>query len=370
MLVFDLQTKNPNYPALDTGTPEVVARYLASRNFTGAAEAVRNIEPLGIGSRNRIFRVTTTERSFVLKQFRTWSVGDRPAPSPEERFRAETQFYRSARIAYCARSALPEVLHHDAQAGCILFEDAGKALPLSGRAITPSAAAALGWFLVSLHQHSRSVPSCAHYRNEQIVGWQMGRLFSVAPHQGRGVWLARWRERSADVRFALEDALAALEHGGTSLVHGDYTPANWVQNGHGPRVVDGEFSFFGPPEYDAGAYLAGLILEAAPRDTMRAAVEVIVLFPLHAPPGRRLCRRARVPRASGLQLRARRRCEAFARSLRPRGAPASADGGGGPGARGADSERLNRTRPRPAGRSGTPARARVAATPMRWVSLR
>lgn len=275
MPVFDLQTKNPNYPALDTGTPEVVARYLASRNFTGVAEAVLAIEPLGGRARNRIFRVTTTERSFVLKQFRAWPVGNRPVPSAEERFRAETQFYRSARIADCARTALPEVLHQDAQAGCILFEDAGEALPLSGRAISSTTATALGWFLVSLHHHSRSVPACAHYRNEQVVGWQMARLFSCAPEKGRGVWLARWRERGADVRFALEDALAALERGGTSLVHGDYTPANWVQNGHGPRVVDGEFSFFGPPEYDAGAYLAGLILEAVPRETLRAAVDVI-----------------------------------------------------------------------------------------------
>lgn len=275
MPVFDLQTKNPNYPALDTGSPEAIACYLASRNFLAPEERVLRVEPLGPTARNRILRVVTSERSIVMKQFRAWPALDRPAPGPEERFRAETQFYRSARIADCARTALPAVLHQDAQAGCIVFEDAGAALPLSGRVIPPDVARQLGWFLIALHHHSRSVPACAHYRNEQVVGWQMSRLFSGSPMRGLGVWLARWRERSPEVRYAVEDALGALERGGTSLVHGDYTPANWVQNGHGPQVVDGEFSFFGPAEYDAGAYLAGLMTEAQPAATVSAAVEVV-----------------------------------------------------------------------------------------------
>ena len=275
MPVFDLKTKNPNYPALDTGTPEAIAHYLAGRNFIGANEQVLKVEPLGAAARNRILRVTTNTRTFVVKQFRAWTAVDRPAPGPEERFRAETQFYRSARIADCARTTLPAVLHQDAQASCILLEDAGAALPLTGRVIAPEVAEQLGWFLVSLHHHSGSIPACAHYRNEQVVGWQMARLFTGACVQGGDTWLARWRERSPEVRYALEDALAALERGGNTLVHGDYTPANWVQNGHGPQVVDGEFSFFGPPEYDAGAYLAGLLMYGQATETLAAAVHVI-----------------------------------------------------------------------------------------------
>ncbi|MBE2212701.1 MAG: aminoglycoside phosphotransferase family protein, partial [Opitutaceae bacterium] len=279
--VFDHQTKNPNYPSLDAATPETVGRYLSSRNFVGPDELVLRVEPLGAHARNRLARIVTAERTFVLKQFRPWPSVDRPAPSPEERFRAETQFYRSARIADCARSALPEVLHQDAQAGCMILEDAGDAMPLAGRALDSETAAKLGWFLVSLHHHSRSVPACAHYRNEQVVGWQMARLFATPQAQGpawrgQAAWLARWRERSPKVRYALEDALAALERGGSSLVHGDYSPANWVQNGHGPRVVDGEFSFFGPPEYDVGTYLAGLLLERRGTEVVRAAIDVIV----------------------------------------------------------------------------------------------
>lgn len=280
-LVFDPQTKNPNYPSLDTATPETVGRYLLSRNFIGPNESVLRVEPLGAGARNRILRVVTNTRSFVVKQFREWPADDRPAPVAEDRFRAEMQFHRAARIADCARSTLPEVLHHDAQAGCIIFEDAGEARPLAGRTISAETASQLGWFLIALHHHSRSVPDCAHYRNESVVGWQMSRLFAMSRggdsrrESGRGVWLARWRERSAAVRYAVEDAMAALERGGTSLVHGDFTPANWVQNGHGPRVVDGEFSFFGAAEYDVGAYLAGLLGERHEAEVVQAAVDVI-----------------------------------------------------------------------------------------------
>jgi 5-methylthioribose kinase len=274
-LVSDPQTKHPNYPSLDTATPESVGRYLCSRNFVVPGEQILRIEPLSSAARNLLVRVVTSSRSFVIKQFRSWPSSDgRPTPTAEHRFRAESQFYRTARIADCAKAVLPEVLHQDAQAGCLILEDVGAVRPLAGREISAAIASQVSWFLVSLHHHSRSVPTCAHYRNEAVLGWQMTRLFAGSAEAGTGGWLARWRARSDAVRFALEDGLSAMERGGASLVHGDFSPENWVQNGHGPRVVDGEFSFFGPPEYDAGAMLAGLMLERSAPGTVHAAIEV------------------------------------------------------------------------------------------------
>ena len=47
---------------------------------------------------------------------------------------------------------------------------------------------------------------------------------------------------------------------GTSLLHGDYFPGSWLQTAAGVRVIDPEFCFFGPPEFDVGVLLAHLHL--------------------------------------------------------------------------------------------------------------
>jgi hypothetical protein len=51
---------------------------------------------------------------------------------------------------------------------------------------------------------------------------------------------------------------------------------NWVRAADGRlRVVDAEFSFFGPPEFDAGAFLASLLHTRQPADVLRAGLAVL-----------------------------------------------------------------------------------------------
>ena len=47
---------------------------------------------------------------------------------------------------------------------------------------------------------------------------------------------------------------------GTTLIHGDFFPGSWLAGEPGVFVIDPEFAFFGPPEFDVGVFLAHLIL--------------------------------------------------------------------------------------------------------------
>jgi 5-methylthioribose kinase len=58
-----------------------------------------------------------------------------------------------------------------------------------------------------------------------------------------------------------------LDHSyGTCLIHGDYFPGSWLKTRDRVYVIDPEFCFFGPPEFDLGMmmghlYLAGVFTE-------------------------------------------------------------------------------------------------------------
>jgi 5-methylthioribose kinase len=60
---------------------------------------------------------------------------------------------------------------------------------------------------------------------------------------------------------------------GDTLLHGDYFPGSWLQTEAGVRVIDPEFAFFGPPEFDAGVLLAHLYMANQPTEAAEATLK-------------------------------------------------------------------------------------------------
>ena len=52
---------------------------------------------------------------------------------------------------------------------------------------------------------------------------------------------------------------------GNSLLHGDYYPGSWLKTKTGLRIIDPEFCFFGPKEYDLGVLRAHLKMAEQPK---------------------------------------------------------------------------------------------------------
>jgi 5-methylthioribose kinase len=69
------------------------------------------------------------------------------------------------------------------------------------------------------------------------------------------------------VRSLLALGIRYLDHShGSCLIHGDYFPGSWLKTRDQVYVIDPEFCFFGPPEFDLGMmmghlYLAGVFTE-------------------------------------------------------------------------------------------------------------
>ena len=101
---------------------------------------------------------------------------------------------------------------------------------------------------------------------------------------------------------------------GEALLHGDYFPGSWLRIGSGIKIIDPEFSFFGPPEFDVGVFIAHLYLAHQPDALVRQS---LADYQTAAPLNSRLTRQfagmeimrrligvAQLPLASGLELKA------------------------------------------------------------------
>jgi 5-methylthioribose kinase len=81
--------------------------------------------------------------------------------------------------------------------------------------------------------------------------------------------LAMPYKRDADLKKTVQQLGAvylAEEHPSkpVTLLHGDYYPGSWLQTASGTKIIDPEFCFFGPAEFDLGVMIAHLMLAEQP----------------------------------------------------------------------------------------------------------
>jgi 5-methylthioribose kinase len=58
-----------------------------------------------------------------------------------------------------------------------------------------------------------------------------------------------------------------------TLLHGDYYPGSWLQTADGVKIIDPEFCFYGPAEFDLGVMIAHLMMAQQPLETLDIILE-------------------------------------------------------------------------------------------------
>jgi 5-methylthioribose kinase len=56
---------------------------------------------------------------------------------------------------------------------------------------------------------------------------------------------------------------------GRSLLHGDFYPGSWLKTDQGIKMIDPEFAFQGPPEFDLGVMFAHMLMAQQGTATLR-----------------------------------------------------------------------------------------------------
>jgi 5-methylthioribose kinase len=293
---------------LDPSNQQDIERYLLERGLVPAEHLPIGIQRAGDGNMNLALRITPSSGpSFVLKQGRPWVEKYPQIPAPFERTLVEAAFYAEVQQQPRVAALMPRLLHLDVANHILALEDIGSAgdftsIYANGAIPATTAATLLDW-LTQLATVTIPVGRREIFANRAMRALNHEHMFLFPLHRGNGLDLNAITPGLADAarELATDHAYVAavaalgqqyLADGGT-LVHGDYFPGSWLKTDASVRIIDPEFCFLGPPEFDCGILAAHLALG-------RCAPVVFQMVTAHA--GTRRLDLARVAAYAGAEI--------------------------------------------------------------------
>ncbi len=244
---------------LDAEDSAGIATFLAHRGWLQPGERILSAEIAGQGNMNCVLRVTTSCRTFILKQSRPWVEKYPEIAAPFDRAIVEAEFYRAVAKTEAARF-LPELYWFDGESRILYLEDLGTSGDCSdlyaGAPLAPDERNQLYRFLSLLHS-SRS-----RLANRAMRSLNHFHIFVLPFQTNNGIDLDRITlglQKLADGVRSSHFLLHRVHELGRNyladgeyLVHGDFFPGSWLHSPPGIKVIDPEFGFAGPREFDLG----------------------------------------------------------------------------------------------------------------------
>jgi len=265
---------------------ESLEAYLVHQNWLAPNEGIRKIEKPGEGNMNLVLRVIPFKAaSFIVKQARPWVEKYPEIEAPIERIEVEHSYYRYIMSSPTLSRHSPGILGFDTKNSLLVMEDLGKATDFSfvyeDRSFfnRQDLEAAINYL-----NNLKQLPVPAQYpSNLSLRKLNHQHIFSLP--------------FSADNRFELDKIQAGLQQlsesckrdhylikiidelgksyleTGKFLVHGDFYPGSLLSSAEGLKVIDPEFSFVGPEEWDIAIFTAHLFLSNTPIELIRSALD-------------------------------------------------------------------------------------------------
>ncbi len=236
-------------------------------------QSVTAVEIAGAGNMNRVERLRLTDGgSLILKRAQPWVEKYPDIRAPVERAAVEAAFYTFLAGTEAA-AAMPQHLGFDQPNAANLFEDLGEAsdgmAAYQGTAISEVVLDAVIDWMAALH--ALPVPSDPLLSNAAMRALNAEHIFRFPLDATNGFDLdaitpglatcATHLKRDAAYSAAVASARDIyLGNSGGVLLHGDLYPGSWLVTPGGIRIIDPEFCWVGPREWDVGILAAHLIL--------------------------------------------------------------------------------------------------------------
>ncbi|MCZ6618676.1 MAG: phosphotransferase [Gammaproteobacteria bacterium] len=263
---------------------DAISEHLLSLGWISAAEKIENMTSAGEGNMNRTLRVTLDSRSIVLKQSVPYVARYPDIAAPVERIAMEAEFYRAVADQSELSRYMPAVLGFDPGNHLLCLEDLGPSSDFMDlydpderggdtTAHNDDLTSLVSW-LSELHvlpNLDRRLPRGLD--NHAMRELNHAHIFEIPLTAGNGLTLETGLDSIAE-QFTNDEALreraTALgqmylgrkPHDSPKvLLHGDFYPGSWLKHpSSGIKVIDPEFAFLGPPEFDVGVLLAHLTM--------------------------------------------------------------------------------------------------------------
>ena len=285
---------------------------LETLSWIAPGERLTATETAGVGNMNRTLRIRLAapgrgDRSLVLKQALPYVAKFPEIPAPIERGAVEAAFYQATQNASAVAAQLPGLVGFDADHHLLALEDLGSGGDFStlyDRAGADRAAhlaqlpGIVDWLLAL---HELPVPE-AFPANTAMRRLNHEHLFNVpfgaepaVPLSPKLAKLQQMISDDAPTRQTLaslgdlylsSDAERLTQQTGRPpvLLHGDYYPGSWLFDAtRRLHIIDPEFAFVGPAEYDLGVMLAHLRLAGIdPGETAALRERYLSVRPINA----------------------------------------------------------------------------------------
>ena len=263
---------------MNNHTTPPAADVLRDKNWLPDGVSVTRTEIAGAGNMNLVERVYLDNGlSLILKRSRGWVEKYPDIPAPIERAGVEAAFYAAIK-GTDAGNAMPKHLGYDPADATNLYEDlgegkdgafiyAGQDLPLADLNAVARWTAALHTIPVTDDMQERFINKAMRELNAlHIFNFPLDpnngfTLDDITPGlQALGDALKADTNFTQIVQHVAARYLAAETQPGDVLLHGDLYPGSWLTTDEGLFLIDPEFCWIGPAEWDVGVLLAHLRL--------------------------------------------------------------------------------------------------------------
>ncbi|MGB5666182.1 MAG: phosphotransferase [Maribacter sp.] len=256
---------NINFPILD------LQQYLDGLGWLNSPkERVLRIEKPGEGNMNVVLRITTSERSFILKQSRPFVQKYPQIAAPLNRIQVEQEFYKNIKGDEI-NPHIPKILGYSTSENILMLEDLGQCEDMTSlykkRKIEDSKLEELVTILAIIHKTKVPVDYPANLEMRQL---NHQHIFVLPFLKDNGLQLNDVQKgllelsvsykKDMHIKRIVDQIGNKYLSKGETLLHGDYYPGSWMTKDNRLYVIDPEFSFVGFAEFDLGVMAAHLIM--------------------------------------------------------------------------------------------------------------
>ena len=219
----------------------------------------------GEGNMNVVLRAKTEKRSFILKQSRPYVQKYPDIPAPVDRIDVEARYYAALKESNISNH-LPDILQYSPKHHLLMMNDLGNVQDLTSIYQSKGLDKASINTLVEIARETHLSQVADFPSNLELRELNHQHIFHLPFIEDNGFSLdsiqpgladiAKPYQNNHDLTTQIKELGQKYLSEGSHLIHGDYYPGSWLKTLEGVKIIDPEFGFFGPAEFDISVMLA------------------------------------------------------------------------------------------------------------------
>lgn len=267
----------------DGGDIKALHGYLEKHSFLDDEEQIASTEVPGDGNMNYVIRIKTNKRSFILKQARPWVEKYPSIEAPISRINVEQNYFAKISKNFFLKNHSPDILLSDPDNYILLLSDLGDVqnysfIYQSDKYISKPDVDIISKYAQTLH--SLAIEEFPDNMAMRKLNHEHIFIIPFLPDNGLdldGIQKGL-QEISTIVTGNFKARAAAQKYGdiylsnANHLIHGDFYPGSWLSSDR-LYVIDPEFCFLGPREFDIAVFVSHMIMAQQQDDVMKGFYE-------------------------------------------------------------------------------------------------